>query len=90
VEESWARLIGRNRAQPDHQFKTEDLATKIACQVPPRVTAGRNVQRRSMGGSQEQKADGTISSSSVLAAPSRRWWIRLGTQTEEERCRPAF
>jgi 3-oxoacyl-[acyl-carrier-protein] synthase II len=35
VEETWARLIaGRSGASPITKFKTDDLATKIACQVP--------------------------------------------------------
>src|SRR5215469_11948642 len=35
VEESWAALLaGRSGAGPITKFKTEDLATKIACQVP--------------------------------------------------------
>ena len=35
VEESWAALLaGKSGAGPITKFKTEDLATKIACQVP--------------------------------------------------------
>jgi len=35
VEESWAALLaGKSGASPITKFKTEDLATKIACQVP--------------------------------------------------------
>ncbi|MEP6831053.1 MAG: beta-ketoacyl-ACP synthase II, partial [Rhizomicrobium sp.] len=35
VEESWAAILaGKSGASPITKFKTEDLATKIACQVP--------------------------------------------------------
>src|ERR1700749_1991366 len=35
VEETWSRLLaGKSGAGPITKFKTEDLATKIACQVP--------------------------------------------------------
>src|SRR3954451_14290456 len=35
VEESWLRLLaGRSGAKPITKFRTDDLATKIACTVP--------------------------------------------------------
>jgi 3-oxoacyl-[acyl-carrier-protein] synthase II len=35
VEESWSRLLaGQSGASPITRFRTDDLATKIACQVP--------------------------------------------------------
>ena len=35
VEESWSRLLaGKSGASPITKFRTDDLATKIACQVP--------------------------------------------------------
>ena len=35
VEETWSRLLaGKSGARPITKFKTEDLATKIACDVP--------------------------------------------------------
>ena len=35
VEESWSRLVsGRSGAKPITTFRTDDLATKIACTVP--------------------------------------------------------
>jgi 3-oxoacyl-[acyl-carrier-protein] synthase II len=35
VEESWSRLLaGQSGARPITRFRTDDLATKIACQIP--------------------------------------------------------
>ena len=35
VEETWSRLLaGKSGARPITKFKTEDLGTKIACDVP--------------------------------------------------------
>ena len=35
VEETWSRLLaGQSGASPITRFKVDDLATKIACQVP--------------------------------------------------------
>ncbi|MEJ1970237.1 MAG: beta-ketoacyl synthase N-terminal-like domain-containing protein [Rhizomicrobium sp.] len=40
VEETWSRLLaGKSGARPITKFRTDDLATKIACQVPARAMA---------------------------------------------------
>ncbi len=59
VEESWAALLaGKSGASRITKFKIDDLATKIACQVPRGDGSGRHLQSRSMGRSQGTTAHG--------------------------------
>ena len=59
VEETWSRLLaGQSGASAITKFKTDDLATKIACQVPRGDGTRRHLQSRPVGRSQGTAAHG--------------------------------
>ncbi len=79
VEESWAALLaGKSGASRITKFKTDDLATKIACQVPRGDGAAGTFNPDHWVDPKEQGA-WMISSSLAWPPPSRRWWIPAGS-----------
>src|SRR6202046_1363190 len=88
VEESWAALLaGKSGASRITKFKTEDLATKIACQVPRGDgAAGTFNVDQWVDPKEQRRMDDFIIFGLAAAKQAVRdsGWV---PKTEEERCR---
>jgi len=88
VEETWSRLLaGKSGAGPITRFKTEDLATKIACQVPRGDGSNGTFNADQWVDPKEQRRmDDFIIFGLAAATQAVRdsGWV---PKTEEERCR---
>ncbi|HEX4118230.1 MAG TPA: beta-ketoacyl-ACP synthase II [Rhizomicrobium sp.] len=88
VEESWAALLaGKSGASRITKFKTEDLATKIACQVPRGDgTAGTFNVDQWVDAKEQRRMDDFI----IFGLAAAKQAVRdsgWAPKTEEERCR---
>ena len=88
VEESWSALIaGKSGASRITKFKTDDLATKIACQVPRGDGANGSFNPDQWVDSKEQRRMDDFIVFGLAAAKQAvvdSGWV---PKTEEERCR---
>ncbi|MBL6851834.1 MAG: beta-ketoacyl-ACP synthase II [Alphaproteobacteria bacterium] len=88
VEETWSRLLaGKSGAGPITRFKTEDLATKIACQVPRGDGSNGTFNADQWVDPKEQRRMDDFIVFGLAAAKQAvidSGWV---PKTEEERCR---
>ena len=88
VEETWSRLLaGKSGAGPITKFKTEDLATKIACQVPRGDGSNGSFNADQWVDPKEQRRMDDFIIFGLAAAKQAvvdSGWV---PKTEEERCR---
>jgi 3-oxoacyl-[acyl-carrier-protein] synthase II len=88
VEESWSALLaGKSGASPITKFRTDDLATKIACQVPYGDGAGGTFNPDHWVDAKEQRRMDDFIIYGLAAAKQAvvdSGWV---PKTEEERCR---
>ena len=88
VEETWSRLLaGKSGAGPITKFKTEDLATKIACQVPRGDGTNGTFNADQWVDPKEQRRMDDFIIFGLAAAKQAvvdSGWV---PKTEEERCR---
>ncbi|HXR95295.1 MAG TPA: beta-ketoacyl-ACP synthase II [Rhizomicrobium sp.] len=88
VEESWAALLaGKSGASRITKFKTEDLATKIACQVPRGDGAAGTFNVDQWVDPKEQRRMDDFIIFGVAAAKQAVIDSGWAPKTEEERCR---
>jgi len=88
VEESWAALLtGKSGASLITKFKTEDLATKIACQVPRGDGAGGTFNADQWVDPKEQRRMDDFIIFGLAAAKQAVIDSGWTPKTEEERCR---
>ena len=88
VEESWAALLaGKSGASRITKFKTEDLATKIACQVPRGDGSAGTFNADQWVDPKEQRRMDDFIIFGLTAAKQAVRDSGWQPQTEEERCR---
>jgi 3-oxoacyl-[acyl-carrier-protein] synthase II len=88
VEETWSRLLaGKSGAGPITKFKTEDLATKIACQVPRGDGSGGTFNADQWVDPKEQRRMDDFIVFGLAAAKQAVIDSGWMPKTEEERCR---
>ncbi len=88
VEETWSRLLaGKSGARPITKFRTEDLATRFACQVPRGDGADGSFNADQWVDPKEQRRIDDFIIFGLAAAKQAvvdSGWV---PKTEEERCR---
>ena len=88
VEESWAAILaGKSGASPITKFKTEDLATKIACQVPRGDGANGTFNPDQWVDPKEQRRMDDFIIYGLAAAKQAVVDSGWQARTEEEKCR---
>jgi 3-oxoacyl-[acyl-carrier-protein] synthase II len=88
VEETWSRLLaGKSGARPITKFKTEDLATRFACQVPRGDGADGSVNADQWVDPKEQRRMDDFIVFGLAAAKQAVVDSGYVPKTEEERCR---
>ena len=88
VEETWSRLLaGKSGAQPITKFKTDDLPTKIACQVPRGDGSDGTFNADQWVDPKEQRRMDDFIIFGLAAAKQAVTDSGWEPKTEEERCR---
>jgi 3-oxoacyl-[acyl-carrier-protein] synthase II len=88
VEETWARLVaGKSGARPITKFRTDDLATKIACDVPRGDGTGGTFNPDDWVDPKEQRRIDDFILFGLGAAAQAVADSGWEPKTEEERCR---
>jgi 3-oxoacyl-[acyl-carrier-protein] synthase II len=88
VEETWSRLLaGQSGASAITKFRTDDLATKIACQVPKGDGANGTFNANQWVDAKEQRRMDDFIIFGLAAAKQAVVDSGWQPQTEEERCR---
>jgi 3-oxoacyl-[acyl-carrier-protein] synthase II len=88
VEETWSRLLaGKSGARPITKFRTDDLGTKIACDVPRGDGAGGTFNPDQWVDPKEQRRMDDFIIFGLAAAKQAVVDSGWAPRTEEERCR---
>ncbi|MBN9578906.1 MAG: beta-ketoacyl-ACP synthase II [Alphaproteobacteria bacterium] len=88
VEETWSRLLaGKSGARPITKFRTDDLATKIACDVPRGDGSDGSFNADQWVDPKEQRRIDDFITFGLTAAQQAVTDSGWEPKTEEERCR---
>ncbi|MBN9532138.1 MAG: beta-ketoacyl-ACP synthase II [Alphaproteobacteria bacterium] len=88
VEETWSRLLaGKSGARPITKFRTDDLATKIACDVPRGDGSDGSFSADQWVDPKEQRRIDDFITFGLTAAQQAVTDSGWEPKTEEERCR---